>query len=135
MPRLSVCIEMVFRPLAFVERIEAVKGAGYSAFEFWSWQDKDMPAVQATKEKLGLDVAAFGVRAGHARRFEPPAVLGHGGSGGRVARRLDCPSLIVTTGNTLPDVPRAQQRDDLQRGLEGVAQAAARGGSPPSSSH
>jgi hydroxypyruvate isomerase len=129
MPRLSVCIEMVFRPLAFVERIEAVKGAGYTAFEFWSWQDKDMPAVLATKERLGLDVAAFGVRGGtlldpsnHQQYWDTV------GQAAEWARRLHCPSLIVTTGNTLPDVPRAQQRDDLQRGLEGVAHAARRGG-------
>ncbi|NCA13602.1 MAG: hydroxypyruvate isomerase, partial [Proteobacteria bacterium] len=39
MPRFSVCVEMVFRPLPFVERLEAVARAGYDAFEFWNWQD------------------------------------------------------------------------------------------------
>ncbi len=129
MPKFSVCIEMVFRPLEFVQRIEAVKEAGYRAFEFWGWHDKDMPAVLEAKERLGLDVAAFGVRGGtlldpdnHQHYWDTV------GESAEWARRLRCPSLIVTTGNTLPDVPRERQRDTLRRGLEGVARAAERGG-------
>src|SRR5215218_4955512 len=125
MPRLSVCIEMVFKPLEFIERIEAVAKAGYDAFEFWGWQDKDMAAVQETKERLGLKLAGFGVRGGtlldpanHQNFWETTA------QAAEWARKLDCPNLIVTTGNTLPDVTLEQQRYNLLRGLEGVAEAA-----------
>jgi len=120
---------MVFRPLDFVERIEAVAQAGYSAFEFWKWQGKDMPAVKETKERLGLECAAFAVRGG--------SLLDRGnhqhfwdtlGQAAEWAKQLKCPSLIVTTGNTLPDVSREQQLADLRRGLEGVAKAAQAGG-------
>jgi hydroxypyruvate isomerase len=128
MPRFSVCIEMVFRPLDFPARIEAVGRAGYPAFEFWGWQNKDLPAVLETKERLGLEVAAFGVGGGtlldpanHQRYWDVT------GEAAAWARRLRCPNLIVTTGNTLPDVPRERQLDDLRRGLEGVAREAARG--------
>ena len=129
MPNLSVCIEMVFRPLEFVERIEAVARAGYPAFEFWGWQDKDMPAVKETKERLGLECAGFGVRGG---TLLDPANHQHFwdtlGQAAEWAKQLKCPSLIVTTGNTLPDVSREQQLADLRRGLEGVAKAAQAGG-------
>ena len=129
MPTLSVCIEMVFRPLDFLDRIEAVHRAGYSAFEFWGWQNKDLPAVQEASERLGLRVAAFGVGGGtlldpanHRQYWETTA------RAAEWATRLRCPSLIVTTGNTLPDVPRERQLDDLRAGLEGVAREAQRGG-------
>ena len=129
MPTLSVCIEMVFRPLDFLDRIEAVQRAGYTAFEFWGWQNKDLPAVQAASERLGLRVAAFGVGGGtlldpanHQHYWETTAAAAEW------ARRLRCPSLIVTTGNTLPDVPRERQMDALRTGLEGVAREARKGG-------
>ncbi len=120
---------MVFRPLEFIERIEAVARAGYSAFEFWKWQDKDMPAIKEAKERLGLECAAFAVRGGtlldpanHQRFCDTLS------QAAEWANQLTCPSLIVTTGNTLPDVPRERQLDDLRRGLEGVAKAAQAGG-------
>lgn len=34
MVKFSVCIEMIFRDLPFLDRIDAVAEAGYSAFEF-----------------------------------------------------------------------------------------------------
>ena len=33
--RLSVCVEMIFRELPFLERLDRVAAAGYQAFEFW----------------------------------------------------------------------------------------------------
>ena len=54
MPRFSVCVEMVFRPLPFVERLEAVARAGYDAFEFWNWQDKDLKAIDVQGRKCLL---------------------------------------------------------------------------------
>ena len=128
MPKLSVCIEMVFRPLELLDRIEAVQRAGYPAFEFWGWQNKDLPAVLETKERLGLQVAAFGVGGG---TLLDPANHQHYwetvGQAAEWARKLRCPSLIVTTGNTLPDVPRERQLDTLREGLRGVAREARRG--------
>ncbi len=129
MARLSVCVEMIFKPLPFEERIAAVARSGCPAFEFWRWQDKDLPAIAEKKEQLGLELAAFGAAGGtlldppnHQRYWETFA------QAAEWARKLRCPSLIVTTGNTLPDVPRERQLEALRRGLEGVAKAAAEGG-------
>ncbi|MBI3970984.1 MAG: TIM barrel protein [Chloroflexi bacterium] len=120
---------MIFRPLPFADRLDAVKEAGYDAFEFWGWQNKEMAAIREKKDALGLDVAAFGVGGGtlldpanHQRYFDTL------GQAAEWARAVNCPSLIVTTGNTLPDVPREQQLEALRRGLEGVAKGAAEGG-------
>lgn len=129
MPRFSVCVEMVFRPLPFVERLEAVARAGYDAFEFWNWQDKDLKAIEATSHRLGLAIAAFGVSGGtlmEAANHDAYVETTHRAA--EWARRLGCPSLIVTTGNEVPGTPREVQFDVLQRGLERVARAAADGG-------
>ena len=129
MPRFSVCVEMVYRPLPFVERIEAVARAGYDAFEFWNWQDKDLEAVEATSRRLGLAVAAFGVSGGtlmDAANHDAYIETTHRAAAW--ARRLGCPNLIVTTGNEVTGVSRAAQFDVLHRGLERVAAAAADGG-------
>src|SRR5581483_5151117 len=129
MAQLSVCVEMIFRPLPFLERLEAVARSGCPAFEFWRWQDKDLAAIGEKKEELGLQLAAFGAAGGtlldpanHQHYWETFA------QAAEWARRLGCPNLIVTTGNTLPDIPREQQLESLQRGLEGVAREAAAAG-------
>src|SRR5919199_4329651 len=125
MTGLSVGVEMIFKPLPLLDRLEAVARSGCPAFEFWRWQDKDLAAIGEKKAALGLELAAFGAAGGtlldpanHQRYWDTFA------QAAQWARRLRCPSLIVTTGNTLPDVPREQQLEQLQRGLEGVARAA-----------
>ncbi len=129
MARLSVCVEMIFKPLPFLERLEAVARSGCPAFEFWRWQDKDLAAIGEKKDALGLELAAFGAAGGtlldpanHQRYWETFA------QAAEWARKLRCPNLIVTTGNALPDVPREQQWEALRRGLEGVAAQAAAAG-------
>ncbi len=129
MPRFSVCVEMVFRPLPFIDRLEEVARAGYSAFEFWNWQDKDLEATDATARRLGLAVAAFGVSGGtlmDAANHDAYIETVHRAAAW--ARRLGCPNLIVTTGNEVPGASREAQFDVLGRGLERVARAAADGG-------
>lgn len=121
---------MVFRPIeSFTDRIAATRDAGYQAFEFWSWLNKDMNAILDAKEKSGLECAAFGAAGGtlldpaNHRKYADTL-----SQAAEWAKKLRCDSLIVTTGNTLPDVPREKQWDDLRRGLEGVAKAAQAGG-------
>ena len=59
MPKLSVCIEMFWRDRPFAERIAQVARLGYQAFEFWGWDNKDIPAVAAAQSEAGLAVAAI----------------------------------------------------------------------------
>jgi hydroxypyruvate isomerase len=55
----SVCIEMIFTEVPFLERIEKSAKAGFDAIEFWNWDDKDLPAIKAAVEKHGLAIASF----------------------------------------------------------------------------
>lgn len=133
MPRLSVCVEMIFRHLPFIERLEATSKSGYDAFEFWQWQDKDIGAIAAEASRLRLKVAAFGVGPNIVQgtlvdSSNHDAYLATMRMAIEHARRLDCQTLIVTTGNEIAGLSRAAHFDALQRGLERVAHAAAEGG-------
>ena len=55
----SVCIEMIFTEVPFLERIDKAAQAGFDAIEFWNWDNKDMPAIKAAAERLGLEIASF----------------------------------------------------------------------------
>jgi hydroxypyruvate isomerase len=57
--RFAVNIEMWWRGLPFLERIEKAAELGFPAVEFWPWQGKDIPAVAAKAKALGVAVAQF----------------------------------------------------------------------------
>lgn len=44
---LSVCAEMVFLELPFIERVKRIHQLGFGV-ELWNWQNKDIPALAAT---------------------------------------------------------------------------------------
>jgi hydroxypyruvate isomerase len=121
--KLSVCVEMIFRELPFLERLDQVAAAGYSAFEFWRFADKDVKAIRARMQELGLACATFAGTMGvplvdPSRRAElRPAIAEALG----VARQLDCPTIIATTGNSLPGVSREEQHASVVAALRELA--------------
>jgi hydroxypyruvate isomerase len=128
--RLSACVEMIFRDLPFVDRMDRVSKAGVPAFEFWRLADKDIDAIARKQAETGLSCAAFTgtggvplVEAG--RRAEFLAALREAVS---VAGRLGTRTLIVTTGQALADVSREKQRESVVAGLRAAAPIAADAG-------
>lgn len=57
--RASVCIEMIYTEFPFLDRIKIAADQGFDAVEFWNWDNKDMPAIKATVEAAGIEIAAF----------------------------------------------------------------------------
>lgn len=55
----SVCIEMLFTEVPFLDRIDKAAQAGFDAIEFWNWDNKDLPAVKAAVERAGIGIASF----------------------------------------------------------------------------
>jgi hydroxypyruvate isomerase len=55
----SICIEMLFTDLPFLERIKKAAELGYDAVEFWNWDNKDMPAIKQTAADAGIKVLTF----------------------------------------------------------------------------
>lgn len=120
---LSVCIEMIFRGLPFVERIGATRAAGLDAVEFWGWRNKDLDAVRAACEEHGVRVAAFGLDTG--------GPLTAGGDidelmtcvddSIQAARKLGARTLLCTTGNEQLGRSRSEQREMVTAKLQAIA--------------
>src|SRR5262245_57774453 len=64
MPKLSVCIEMIYRELPFTDRIAATRATGLDAIEFWGWRNKDLDAIRSACGQHGVRVATFGLDTG-----------------------------------------------------------------------
>jgi len=124
--KLSVCIEMIFTELPFTQRIAAVKKAGFPAFEFWGWSNKDLDAINRARQEAGSAISAM------VAEYEQP-LTDPGRNEGFVvgvrksiaaARTLGVDKLIVCTGNELSGIPRQAQHDAVVSGLRAAAPAA-----------
>ena len=118
----SVCVSAVYSGVPIPEAIPRVKKAGYGAFEFWSWWDRDIDAINEARQREGLKVAAF------CTRFSPlndPSQRKDYIEGLRasvsVAKKLECPVLISQVGRELKDVPRSEQHRCIVEGLKQCA--------------
>jgi hydroxypyruvate isomerase len=119
MIRLSACIEMLFSDLPFVDRISAAADIGIPAFEFWGFPNKDLDAIGKEIERTGLELSAMvcdtgGPLVDPANREGIPAAVE---TSIGVAKRLDCMTLIVTTGQEIEGVDRAAQHHSIVEGL------------------
>ena len=120
--RYSVCASALYGDLPLQEAIPRIRAAGFQAFEFWSWWDQDLDAVDAARRRSELAVA------GMCTRFIPltdPArredyIQGVRDSIG-AARRLDCPMLISQVGNDIPGMGRGDQHRSIVEGLRACA--------------
>ncbi|MCD6351454.1 MAG: TIM barrel protein [Armatimonadetes bacterium] len=114
---------MIFTDLPFEQRIPAVAEAGYKAFEFWGWQNKDMDQVVRLAEESGLTIAGF-VCESEGALVDPGNleawVAGAQRSIDEAAAR-GVKTLIVTTGQEIPELSRWAQHDAIVKGLTCVA--------------
>jgi hydroxypyruvate isomerase len=55
----SICIDSVFHGMGQEAALEGVKACGFQAFEFWSWWNRDLDALQKKATALGLECATF----------------------------------------------------------------------------
>jgi hydroxypyruvate isomerase len=124
--RFSVCVETLFADKPFEQRLEYVADLGFPAFEFWTRQGKDMNITLALKLALRLEVSAI---SGNTSSLVDPAqrdqALDEITRAASLAFDLSCANLIVTSGPTLPGVPREQQRAHLVDALREAAVTAA----------
>ncbi|MFS7187366.1 TIM barrel protein [Serratia proteamaculans] len=88
--QLSVCAEMVFLDLPFVERVARIDALGFGV-EIWNWANKDLDALVATGARF---TSMTGYLSGNLTDEEGIAQLLHSARQSLVvAQRLNCPSL------------------------------------------
>lgn len=87
---LSVCAEMVFLELPFIERVKRIHQLGFGV-ELWNWQNKDIPALAATGARF---TSMTGYLSGNfTDDHEIASLLASAEVSLGVAEQLGCPSL------------------------------------------
>ena len=88
--QLSVCAEMVFLDLPFVERVARIDALGFGV-EIWNWANKDLDALVATGARF---TSMTGYLSGNLTDEEDISeLLQSARQSLAVAQRLNCPSL------------------------------------------
>ncbi len=59
--KLSVCIDMMFADVDFMEKFDLVKKSGINTVEFWKWTNKDVDAVCKTLKELDMNLSIFNI--------------------------------------------------------------------------
>jgi hydroxypyruvate isomerase len=123
MPKLSACIEMIFRDLPFTDRIAATKAAGLDTVEFWGWRNKDLDAVRAACDENGVNIATFGMDTGGPLTAggDIDALLTGVAESIDAAQKLGVSTLLCTTGNVQKDTSRKEQHDLIVAKLQAAA--------------
>lgn len=122
MIKLSGCIEALYTDLPIPDRVKKLADAGVAAFEFWGWSNKDLNKIKQAKDEFGIPVATFScempslVDASNQSKWSEGAEKSI-----EAAEKLDCNRLLLTTGNELEDVTRAEQHESIVNALKSVA--------------
>jgi len=124
--KISIMLWTVFRHLSFEQRLEKVSEAGFHAVElvgeFKNWTDADYRRFNRKKRQLGIvfDTTA-GLKHGVADPNEREAFLKEFRSMLPICDKLECPHIIVLSGNRVPGLTHEQMHDSCIEGLNRAA--------------
>jgi hydroxypyruvate isomerase len=125
--KLSVMLWTVFHDLPFEERLENVAAAGYHAVElvgeFAHWSEDDFRRVNRQKQSLGMSFdTTAGLKHAAGDPGEREALLADIRRILPVMEKLECPSLIVMSGDVVPGMSRLAQHGSCVEGLKRAAE-------------
>jgi hydroxypyruvate isomerase len=112
--KLSVMLWTVFTDLPFEQRLEKVAEAGYKNVElvgeYGSWTDSDFKRANAKRRELGLNFdCTAGLKHGVSVPDHRQPLLDELRQALPVMERIDCPNMILLSGNRIPGMPRDTQ--------------------------
>ena len=117
--KISVCIDALFNGQDFIQSIKALKNAGITSFEFWSWWNKDIQQIKKVKDEFGMEVVTFCTKmvslVDDTKREEYITGLK---DSIKVAKELGCKKLITQVGGELKNKSREEQHESLVAGLK-----------------
>lgn len=123
---LSVMLWTVFRNMPFEQRLEKVVEAGYKQVElvgeYKKWSEADFKRAIAKQKELGItfDVTA-GLKHGVGNPGERDGLLADVRNELPIMERLNCPAVIIMSGNVVPGMPRETQHQSCIEGLKAAA--------------
>ena len=122
----SIMLWTVFRDLAFEQRLERCVEAGYHNVElvgeYKKWGENDFKRAIAKRKELAInfDVTA-GLKHGVGNPADREAMLADVRNELPIMERIDCPAVIVMSGNVVPGMPRETQHQSCIEGLKHAA--------------
>jgi hydroxypyruvate isomerase len=119
----------VFHELPFEERLEKVAEAGYRAVElvneYSQWTEDDYRRYNRKRAELGITFDTIaGLRHGVGDPSAREAFLADLSGQLDIMKKLECPALIVMSGNVVPGLAPQVQHDSCVEGLKRAAELA-----------
>ncbi len=101
----SVCIEMIFTELPFLDRIRKAAEIGYDGVEFWTWEDKPLEQIRHQAEQEGVAVVMFQANRGGSLVFseDRKRVISGVRASLEAARQMGVRNLFLLTDELGPD--------------------------------
>jgi hydroxypyruvate isomerase len=124
--QLSVMLWTVFRNLPWEQRLEKCVEAGYKNIElvgeYRKWSPEEWKRNEAKAKELGIfyDTTA-GLKHAVGNPSERDALLADVKNELPIMERLQCPAVIVMSGNVVPGMPRTVQHESCIEGLKRAA--------------
>jgi hydroxypyruvate isomerase len=125
---LSVMLWTVFNDLPFEDRLAKMVEAGYTNVELVgeynakNWSPADYERANAARKRLGIHFdATAGLHNGIANPATRDAFLAELGQALTPMETLDCPAMIVLSGNVVPTLTREAQHDACVAALKQAA--------------
>jgi hydroxypyruvate isomerase len=123
---LSVMLWTIFRDLPFERRLEKVAEAGYKNVElvgeYEHWSDDDFNRVNAKRKQLGISFdCTAGLKHGLCNPADRDALLAGLRKTLPTMERLDCPAIILLSGNVVPGMSVEAQHQSCVDGLKAAA--------------
>lgn len=127
--KLSVMLWTIYRKLPFEQRVEKVAEAGYHAVElvdeYKSWSPDEFHRASAKLRSLGIVVDAMaGVWTGIADPKAQEKFLSDLANFVPIAERLECPAIIVLSGNRVEGLAREAHHQSCVENLKRAADIA-----------
>jgi hydroxypyruvate isomerase len=124
--QLSVMLWTVFRDMPFEQRLSKVAEAGYTNVElvgeYRDWKPEDFTRANEARKRLGIHFdATAGLRHGVADPSAHDALVAEFSDALKPMETLECPAMIVLSGNVIPGVSREAQHASCVESLKKMA--------------
>jgi len=117
----SVCVPAVLGGKTTEEALQAVKEAGFTEYEIWSWWDQDIDAYQKLQDKNRLSIAALCT---YFVSLTDPSCREKYIAGLKetveICHKLGCKTVISQVGQEMDGVSREEQHASIVEGLRAV---------------
>jgi hydroxypyruvate isomerase len=125
--KISVMLWTVFEKLPFEQRLEKVREAGYHAVqlvgEYAKWSEEDFRRANAKRRELGITFdCTAGLKHGVGDPQAREAFLADVRHELKIMQKIECPALIVMSGNVVPGLSPEAQHASCVEGLKRAAE-------------